>query len=269
MPQSPKPWARTAYANQKTPSTEADQLKRARGEQRWNALERKMKEHGLTPSDVARMAGLSNANSIYNLSKGRSSSLSIATMEKIARVIPNTSLEDLIGLPSKGSKDGLLSNETLPFGFPVLMYEVAAGVWRQSAVIQTAHRIALPVPRALPRKTVGAVVSGPGTELVYPQGTLLFVTPISELAEKPQTGSFVLVDREIDKMHEVTIQQLVTKDDTTWLWPRSSEPQFQVPFELPASLRTHKHRNTAGREETVRILGAVVASWQDSPKARN
>jgi hypothetical protein len=43
----------------------------------------------------------------------------------------------------------------------------------------------------------------------------------------------------------------------------------QMPFILPASLRTHKHRTTAGREEAVLILGAVVASWQDSPNAHD
>jgi hypothetical protein len=66
-------------------------------ERRRRALKQALDGHNLTPTEASRAAGLVTPNSIYNFLSGRSNSLSQATMERLARAIPDASLEELAG----------------------------------------------------------------------------------------------------------------------------------------------------------------------------
>ena len=66
-----------------------------RARQRRVALRQFMDRNGLTRAELARRAGLSNGNAITNFLNGRTESLAVRTLEKIARAYPGTTLEEL------------------------------------------------------------------------------------------------------------------------------------------------------------------------------
>ncbi len=68
-----------------------------RARQRRAALQRFIDQHGLNRAELARMAGLSNANSLHNFLNGRAASLSLRTLEAIVRAVPGATLEELTG----------------------------------------------------------------------------------------------------------------------------------------------------------------------------
>ncbi len=66
-----------------------------RARQRRVALRQFMDRHCLRRAELARRAGLSNGNAITNFLNGRTESLAVRTLEKIARAFPGTTLEEL------------------------------------------------------------------------------------------------------------------------------------------------------------------------------
>ena len=68
-----------------------------RAERRRRSLRRFMAEQSLMPAEMARRAGLPSANTLYNFLNGRSSQLSQSTYEKLAEVVPGTTVDRLTG----------------------------------------------------------------------------------------------------------------------------------------------------------------------------
>ena len=68
-----------------------------RAERRRRSLRRFLAEQSLQPAEIARRAGLPSANTLYNFLNGRSSQLSQSTYEKLAEVVPGTSVDRLTG----------------------------------------------------------------------------------------------------------------------------------------------------------------------------
>jgi transcriptional regulator with XRE-family HTH domain len=66
-----------------------------RARQRRVALRRFIDRQGLNLAELARRMGFSNGNAITNFLNGRTESLAVGTLEKIARAFPGTTLEEL------------------------------------------------------------------------------------------------------------------------------------------------------------------------------
>ncbi len=76
----------------------------ARAEQKRAALRAFVDEHGITIGELARRAGLTNANAFYNFLHGRSQGLSTATLLRICDNFPGTTLDHLLGRDNRGGK---------------------------------------------------------------------------------------------------------------------------------------------------------------------
>ena len=93
-----------------------------RARQRRVALRQFMDRHCLRRAELARRAGLSNGNAITNFLNGRTESLAVRTLEKIARAFPGTTLEELTGgigpapLAVKRLSAGMADGMRLPAG---------------------------------------------------------------------------------------------------------------------------------------------------------
>ena len=64
---------------------------------RRQALDDALHEHELRPADLARMAGLPNANLIYNILRGRTASLNTITWERLLPHLPRSNIGLLLG----------------------------------------------------------------------------------------------------------------------------------------------------------------------------
>lgn len=225
-----------------------------RAEVRRRALRQVMAEKGLTPADVARLAGLPNANSIYNLLGRRSSSLSASTYERIAQALgPTVTVADLAGLQEKapGPSKGL-----------TLRMVAQAGVWRERAELPLSEQAEVQLPATRDQLLAGAYavdVRTPGAELRWPQGaTLLCVPP--DLSDKPmQAGSWVVLERMAEGKVEVTARQIEVENGRAWLWLRTRDPRQvgAVPVQWPCDGRPWKANG-----ERFMIASSVVGAYE-------
>ncbi len=69
---------------------------------RRKALVDALKEHDLRPADIARLANLPQANSLYNFINGRTASLATSTWERLLPFLPKSDVGVLLGLTEPG-----------------------------------------------------------------------------------------------------------------------------------------------------------------------
>lgn len=79
------------------PTSTYESQKQRNAVTRRKAFQQFMSRKDLNPAEWARMAGLPNANAIYNFIAGRSSSLSQETLQRLADAIPNVVVSDIFG----------------------------------------------------------------------------------------------------------------------------------------------------------------------------
>lgn len=104
---------------------------------------------------------------------------------------------------------------------------VAAGVWREDTEGDEVLEIDTPaiVENA---KRFGYKVEGRSMDLVYEPGTILDCVSIFTNGVEPQSGDHVIVRRKKpDGLRELTVKEFVTDGEETWLYPRSSQPEFK------------------------------------------
>ena len=97
----------------------------------------------------------------------------------------------------------------------------------------------------------GRVVRGDSMDQIYPDKSVVYIAPISNV--KVRNGDVVMViRRDVAGQREATLKEYVAEGGAVWLWPRSSNPQFQAPID---------YLNSANAEiEEVRIVGVVMAA---------
>jgi transcriptional regulator with XRE-family HTH domain len=225
-----------------------------RGEARRQALQRAMDERGMKPADVARAAGLPSANAIYNFLNRRSKSLAAETLERIARALPETSVEELTGLNTGPRRDANA----------VLLRAVArAGVWLPRFDLPHAEQTEIPLPVTRELAIAGAFavrVEPPGAELRWGSGAIQLCIPPGTM-ERPLThGSWVVLERARDGKVEITARQVEVENGKAWLWLRTKDPRFPpaVPMAWPCDgARAWRHDG-----EQLRIAGIVVGVWE-------
>jgi transcriptional regulator with XRE-family HTH domain len=137
-----------------------------------------------------------------------------------------------------------------------VMGELQAGEFNEAIEWDHDQRYFVTVPldkdlESLPMQ--GYVVKGPSMNRIYPEGSIVYITPVHALDDGLLTGDIVMVMRR-DKhgMVEGTLKEYVEEDGHKWLWPRSSHPEHQTPIDYS------KGRN--GDIEEVIIVGVVMAA---------
>lgn len=135
---------------------------------------------------------------------------------------------------------------------------VQAGEWVEAVEwdVHQQFQVQIPTPVDWPDVMVhGFVVKGTSMDLVYPEGSIVFAVSTIAYDIHPGPGDRVVVQR-VDEsgLFEVTLKELkVGKDGKLWLWPRSSDPEFQSPIQMPPP--------GDSQVSEITITGLVVASF--------
>lgn len=140
---------------------------------------------------------------------------------------------------------------------------VQAGAWVETHELPESEVVDVTLPPAsFPGKTIyGLKVKGNSMSAVYPDGSIVFCIPSYELPEDRgfKHGDHVVVERahaELPDVTEATLKEYHVADDgTVWLVPRSTDPRYQEPIEVPQN----GVRFDDGGIEPLRITGLVVA----------
>lgn len=172
--------------------------------------------------------------------------------------VAGVSVEEFLGLHITNSPPAAQGRTVRVIG------PLAAGDWREASQWSEDEQYEVPAP--LPRKMrdmalIGYEVEGPSMNKVYPDGSVVFVAPISTLGRMPVTGERVAVQR-VDAAgnYEASLKEFVQDDDgKVWLWPRSTHPEHQAPIQYVDKRR---------RIDEVTILGIVMAALViETPRA--
>lgn len=167
-------------------------------EMRRRAFAEFLSSRRLTPAEVARLAGLPNANSIYNLLNGHSASMAQATLERIARAL-NVSVAEIIGERKSVGKQA----SVLP-----VRVEAASGDWRDGYEMGGRSTAMLPIP---PGTSIdeAAVITDSHANAIYRAGTIVGVQSMASIASRGLLdGDRVLLHRMRGAQHEVTVRQV-------------------------------------------------------------
>lgn len=161
-------------------------------------------------------------------------------------------LADALGIPERELL-GVGSTVALPEGRRVkLVGEIAAGVWRETIEHQDQRDVMVVLPKKYENVPLQAfTVSGESMNLIYPDGSIVYVAPIHSVEGWPRSGQVVMVMRHKHGETEATLKEyVVDAKGGKWLWPRSDHPEHQAPVD-------YKGKRT---DEEVVIAGVVVAA---------
>ena len=76
-------------------------------------------------------------------------------------------------------------------------------------------------------------VIGDSMDLVAPDGSTVICVKTIDIGRQPMSGEIVVVlHRTPDGVMEATLKEFVEKDGEAYLWPRSSNPDFQQPLKF-------------------------------------
>lgn len=138
-----------------------------------------------------------------------------------------------------------------------LIGEIQAGNWREAYSLEEQDDVEyVSLPHAMgarPYKMKAFLVRGSSMDLLYPDGSIVFIAGIWENHINPVDGDVVAIQRENEMgLIEASLKELVVDESgRKWLWPRSSDPEHQSPL----SINDGRNLST-----DVRILGIVEAA---------
>lgn len=159
---------------------------------------------------------------------------------------------------------------------------VQAGVWQEALEWDPTDWIPITVP-ADPQSRAqrfGLLVRGRSMDRLYPDGTIVIAVSLGDLARHPRPGERVVVLRRMagNGAYEATLKEYeVDRQGRHVLWPRSSDPEFQMPIvlsgpDLPLGSVTDMdgHASTSATdhdagEPDIRVVAVVVGSYRPEP----
>lgn len=198
-------------------------------EERRKVFRAFMDARGLTPYSWATLAGERKlANAIYNFLNGSSASLHQKTLEQLAKPL---------GI-SSAAIFGELEESSGEFRTLLVRGDVQAGAWSEIGEWPTKmgqRRATVPALEGS-RQTAsyGLIVRGASMNKLYPPGTLLEVVDLPAYDGGLKNGDKVIViRRDRNGLYEATCKELQFENNKVWLWPRSTDPEFQQPISLP------------------------------------
>lgn len=132
-----------------------------------------------------------------------------------------------------------------PIGYQGVLVRgsVQAGMWKEAAEWPEDEWFREPMPPEDPRypgiSLYGLIVRGDSMNRVFTDGTVLGCIHLITNAIDVKDGDYVIVERVNDKGEvEATVKQLqIDPDQVWWLWPRSTDPAFQVPIRSDDGLK--------------------------------
>lgn len=102
---------------------------------------------------------------------------------------------------------------------------------------------------------IAYIVRGPAADKIYPEGSVLIVQLFPNKDYVPETGHRVISEHRKHGLIEATVKEIQISDDgRIWLWPRSTDPNFQQPVAL-------------GDNSDISVVGLVIGSYV--PEALN
>jgi transcriptional regulator with XRE-family HTH domain len=104
----------------------------------------------------------------------------------------------------------------------------------------------------------GLLVRGESMNELYPDGSIVACVKYIDLGRDPIPGERVVVMRAIDGFYEATLKEIrQAPDGTWWLWPRSTHPSFQQPWQLTD--------DEGEWNENLRVVAKVVGCYRPEP----
>lgn len=202
-------------------------------------------ERNTSVRDVSLKAGLSSGG-LRDFLAGRSSSLKVDTLEKIAAAL-DLGLHELLPGASGGSIE-------LP-----VTHEVAAGTWRavdevRQAIIGT---VTVPGPLTFPTANHWAeLVRGESMNRLIPDGARVHVVDAAEIGYAPRHGDIVVVVRRRAQgaFEERSLKQVRLTGSAVSLWPCSHNPDWQAPLTLDGGVQ-------GDETSEIEIVGLVLGAY--------
>jgi hypothetical protein len=209
-----------------------------------------MQTNQITPAEWARQAGLQNPNGIYNFLAGRTKSLSLETLTRLA-IASGTTVGTLTGEGLGAIARGVRS--------VTIRMQAEVDRWRDGPELPVAEQATLPVPETVPASAFG-VILGPGSlEGRYGPGSTAICVPMTTHRKALAAGDYVLVQRTRDDLTEVTVREVVADGPRLWLRIDARRPQHQLPpLALPADYQGQIW--TEGNEQ-IQLVGVVRAIY--------
>jgi repressor LexA len=138
--------------------------------------------------------------------------------------------------------------------------DLQAGAWREAIEWDYDDQYPMPVimdPSRPSYPMQGFVVRGTSMNRPYPEGSHVFVASTISNGLTPRNGDHVLVIRRNKRgLYEATLKEYVVNEDgSRWLWPRSTDPQYQAPMKI-----------NGDDSEEVTIAGIVQGSFVSGPR---
>lgn len=126
-----------------------------------------------------------------------------------------------------------------PFPTIYIIGQVQAGQWTQATEWPKEDWIPFPFPidtRYKDCPTFALKVKGDSMNLLYPDGSIVIAVNFCDLARNPENGECVVTIRRdpLTDCYEATLKIVqIREDGSVLLWPRSNNPDFTKPIQLP------------------------------------
>lgn len=229
-------------------------------------LETALKITGWSPAHLAKEAGVAASTISRFLNFPVKHTVSLKTMEKVDEAVRRY----IMSVPDAQESirltllyDGPGTVEATPSNTINIHVRgaVQAGYFTEAAEWPRDDWENISLPRPDGHKSYfGLRVKGPSMNLIYPEGTILVCVPMYDYHDMLENGDHVIVQRWDAGMVEATVKELKRAEDgSTWLWPRSDHPEYQMPIALPAN--NGDHSDYMGTND-IRVVAVVVADYR-------
>ncbi len=93
---------------------------------------------------------------------------------------------------------------------------------------------------------------------VYPEGSVVICVKLIDINRQAQNGDHVVVIRRSKHGFEATLKELrQNAAGEAWLWPRSTDPNFQQPWKLG--------EGSDGSGQEIEVMALVIGSYVPRP----
>lgn len=162
----------------------------------------------------------------------------------------------------------------LPFSTIYIIGQVQAGQWTQATEWPREDWIPFPFPintqyKDLP--TFALKVKGDSMNLLYPEGSIVIAVNFCDLGRNPEDGECVVTIRRdpLTDCYEATLKIVQIRDHSILLWPRSDNPDFTKPIQLPKMTTRYQGNGLDGDTSSapdVMIQSLVIWSFNAASK---
>ncbi|EHD14116.1 hypothetical protein CIN_09800 [Commensalibacter intestini A911] len=202
----------------------------------FNQINTILKNKGISASRASVQAGL-GIDFIRDL-KRRQSRPKLENLQKLANY-----LDIDINIFLKILDENIVMRDTPTsnsfFSTIYIIGQIQAGQWTQATEWPKEDWIPFPFPMDTQYKdfpTFALKVKGDSMNLLYPEGSIVIAINFCDLGRNPENGECVVTIRRdpLTDCYEATLKVVQIRDDgSVLLWPRSDNPDFTKPIQLP------------------------------------